>query len=136
MRKHADYKIGAEIKNDLPKINIEIAYTDDFSDDHYTLESMVNEASGTHKIPFSVVKNGQKIGVVVMTGRDLKKFFSDVLAMFDDYDFKQEFYSKILSSLSVELNGFFEYFDKAIIANSFTLESEVKRMKKLSGMVY
>jgi hypothetical protein len=136
MKKHADYRIGAEIQDDLPKIKIDIAYTDDFSDDHYALESMANQASGIQKIPFSLVKNGQKIGVVMMSGRDSKKFFSDVFSMVDDYDFKQEFYSKILSSLSDELNSFFEYFDRSKIASSFTEEGELKRMKRLSGMIH
>jgi hypothetical protein len=134
MKEQVDYRIEATIKNELPKIIIEISYKDDFSDDHYVLEGLEGKVSDTKNIPFSFVKNGEEIGTVVMLNRNADKLLSDAMVLVDDFDFKNEFSSKTLSSISGELSDFFEHFDKSIIANGFTIEGELKRMKKLSGM--
>ena len=134
MKKEVDFKVDAKIENDLPNIIIYINYKDDFSDDNYKLISNSNKEVGSKKIEFSVIKNGEEIGKIDLISKDFNLFFEDFLKLTEDYDFKKEFLN-ISNYVKQELEKFFVFFNDAIILTGVTLEGELKRMKKLSGLL-
>ena|ERR1035437_51567 len=132
--KEIDYRISAQIKGEAPDIQFEIKYKDEFTNDHYTLKSLISE-EGTKRIPFMVIKNNQEFGKVVIENRDVKACLDTFLESTEDMDFKNEFKKQIFEQAEKEINNFFEFFDNSIILRGLTLEGEMKRMKKIAGIL-
>lgn len=135
MRHHIEYKIHSEIKNEVPEIHIDIIYEDDFSNDHYVIESQADESSDSKNIPFTISKNGEYVGKLSMTERDITGFFETMFVDIKDADFKNEFYSKIFKPLSEDISKFIKRYENLVIDNELNVEGEVKRMRVLSGII-
>lgn len=135
MRHHIEYTINSEIKNETPEIRIDILYEDDFSNDHYIIESQADENSDSKNIPFIISKNGNPIGKLNMTERDITGFFETLLSDVQDADFKNEFYSKVFKPLSEDISKFIKRYENLVIDNELTVEGETKRMMALSGII-
>lgn len=132
--KAIDYRISAQVKGEAPDIQFEVIYKDEFTNDHYTLKSLVSE-EGTQRVPFMVIKNNKDFGKVVIENRDVKSCLNNFLDSTEDLDFTNEFKSKIFEQAEKEISNFFEFFDNAIILKGLTLEGEMKRMKKIAGII-
>ena len=135
MRHYIEYKINSDIKNETPEIRIDILYEDDFSNDHYIIESQADESSDSKNIPFIISGNGNPIGKINMTERDTTGFFETILADIKDADFKNEFYSKVFKPLSEDISQFIKRYENLVIDNELTVEGETKRMRVLSGII-
>jgi hypothetical protein len=135
MKQKIDYKISAEITNDLPDIQIVISYVDDFTDDTYIIQSDANEKTDSKNIPFVISKNNQTIGKLDMTERDTTGFFETMFADINDADFREQFFSNIFKPLSVDISKFIKRYENLVIDNELTVEGEVKRMRSLSGIL-
>lgn len=135
MRQKIDYKISPEINNELPDIQIEISYVDDFTDDSYIIQSNATEKTDSKNIPFVISSNGKHIGKLALTERDTKVFFETMFADINDADFKQQFYSQIFQPLSADIAKFITLYENLVINNELTVEGETKRMRALSGIV-
>lgn len=132
--KAIDYRIQAQITSQSPDIQIEIKYLDDFTNDHYILKSLISE-EGTKRVPFLITKNNKDFGKVVIENRDTKACLNAFLESTEDKDFKDEFKKQIFEKAEKEINNFFDFFDNSIILRGLTLEGEMTRMKKLSGII-
>jgi len=135
MRQKIDYKISAEITNDLPDIQVVISYTDDFTDDTYVIQSDSNKKTDSKNIPFVVSKNNKPIGKLEMTERDTAGFFETMFAEINDADFKEQFFSKVSKPLSADIANFIKRYENLVIDNGLTVEGDIKRMRALSGIL-
>lgn len=132
--KAIDYRIKAQISGEKPDIQLEVIYKDDFTNDHYVFKSLVNE-EGTKRVSFVVVKNKEEFGNFVLENRDVKSCLNSFLETTEDIDFNNEFKNKIFEKVEKEVGNFFEFFDNSIILRGLTLEGEMKRMKKVAGII-
>jgi hypothetical protein len=136
MKKEINYKIKTEIAKDLPEIEIQLNYKDDFSNDKYILRSTADYKNGSQLIPFKVYKNGDKLGEVELSKEDYENMFIKFFDKVDDVDFEDEFFHKeILSLISDELTDFMKSYKEEVIDNRLTLEGEKKRMKRMAGIL-
>lgn len=135
MRKAIEHKVQAQIKNESPEIIFEIIYQDDFTNDHYVLKGSGSNDKGSKLMNFNVLKNGKDFSALKMEERNVESFISDFLSLTKDDDFNTEFKSKIYEQSTKEIQNFFEFFDNSIILKGLTLEGELKRMKKMAGII-
>jgi hypothetical protein len=129
-----DFNIKTLIKNELPDITLEISFIDDFTNDNYLIKTIESKQESTKHIPFLVIKNGNDLGEAILKERDFVTFFNEICLLTKDHDFKKSFHT-ITQNIEEEISKFLEYFDDAIIIKGFTLEGELKRMKRIAGIL-
>jgi hypothetical protein len=132
--KAIDYRIKAQIKGETPDIQLEVIYKDDFTNDHYVLKSL-DSKEGAKSINFLVFKNGEDFGNIVLKEKDVQSFLNEFLKKTEDADLVKEFKKQLFPQIEKEINNFFEFFDDAIILKGVTVEGELKRMKKVAGIL-
>ncbi len=135
MKKAIEHKVQAQIKNESPEIVFEIIYQDDFTNDHYVLKGSSSNDKGSKLMNFNVLKNGKDFSILKMEERNVESFISEFLSLTKDDDFNTEFKSKIYEQSTKEIQNFFEFFDNSIVLKGLTLEGELKRMKKMAGII-
>jgi hypothetical protein len=135
MKKAIEHKVQAQIKSEAPEILFEIIYQDDFTNDHYVLKGSGLSDKGSKLMEFNVSKNGKELPSLKMEERNVEEFINNFLATTKDDDFNTEFKSKIYEQSTKEIKDFFEFFDNSIVLKGLTLEGELKRMKKMAGII-
>lgn len=135
MKKAIDHSVKAQIKSEIPEICFEVIYQDDFTNDHYVLNSLNESSQGSNFMKFSVIKNGKELNSLEMKDRDVNKFLNEFINLTNDADFNEEFKSKIYETSKKQIDDFFEFFDKSIVLKGITLEGEINRMKKMAGII-
>ena len=134
MKKEVLYNINTKFINNNPSFIISIDYRDVFSDDNYLLKS--EETNNGENIPVIIVKNGKRIGKEFLLKRDIFKLLNKFFDIVNDYDFKEEFFkNNIDKSINDEMNMFFEEYEKDYVEPELNLEGEIKRMKKIAGII-
>jgi hypothetical protein len=134
--KFIDYNINTEIVNDLPKIELELTYKDKFFDDHYLLRSKPEKDTSSENILFELFKNGEKQSEFSLLKGNVDEFMSQFFVEIDDHDFKEEFYKKDLAvPISNEIDDFLKRYDDIVVSAEITTEGEIKRMKKIAGLL-
>lgn len=135
MKKAIEHKVQAQIKNEAPEILFEVIYQDDFTNDHYVLKGFGIGDKGSKLMDFQIKKNGKDFSSLKMEDRNVELFMSNFLSLTKDDDFNTEFKSKINEQSTKEIKDFFEFFDNSIVLKGLTLEGELKRMKKMAGII-
>lgn len=134
--KYVNYNLETEIVNDLPKIVLELTYKDEFSNDHYLLRNNPDYEKGSEEITFEIIKNGEKKGEISLLKQNINEFFVSFFDVVEDLDFEQEFFKNNLSeTISNEIMDFLKRYEDIVISAEITLEGEIKRMKKIAGLL-
>jgi len=134
MKKLIEHNVNGKIKKESPEICLEVIYQDDFSDDHYILRGL-SENGDSKLLKFEVTKNGQEVTFIEMKERNVNEFLNEFLEHTKDADFNEEFKSKIYDTSSKQITDFFEFYDNSVVTKGLNLEGEIKRMKKMAGII-
>jgi hypothetical protein len=135
MKPLIEHIIKADIKNNSPELILEIAFKDDFFNDRYVLDGKPGSNKNSQEFIFEIKKNGDIIGTINLKERNVPEFLREFLDLTDDIEFNHEFKTKIFESAKKQINDFFEFYDKRVVAYGVTLEGEVKRMQKVAGIL-
>lgn len=134
MKKLIEHNVNGQIKSESPEICLEVMYQDDFSNDHYVLRGLA-ENKDSKLLKFQVTKNGQDLASLEMKDRNVSQFLNEFLNYTEDADFNEEFKSKIYIISEKQITDFFEFYDSSIVLKGLNLEGEIKRMKKMAGIL-
>ena len=134
MKKLIEHSVNGQIKSESPEICLEVMYQDDFSNDHYVLRGL-SENKDSKLLKFEVTKNGQELASLEMKERNVGQFLNEFLNYTEDADFNEEFKSKIYTTSEKQITDFFEFYDSSIVLKGLNLEGEIKRMKKMAGIL-
>jgi hypothetical protein len=126
----SNYKIDTGFtKKDNAFVNAEINYKDDFTNDKYFLNGVIEE----NKIHFNVEKNKKIINKIVFN-KDAKDFSKKLLECSKDYDFVEDFNKKHLNNFCEEINLFLEKTNSSMISKGKIYEGYKSKMMGMAGI--
>lgn len=134
MQQEVKYKVYYEIDNEKPHIEIGFKFKDYFETNNYYLVSESSSKS-IDDLVFEVIKDNKEIGLIRLKDFKTEEFLNEFSNLTKDHDFKKIMISEHKEKVKKDLNNFFEYYKKSILENKFTLEGEIKRMRKVAGII-
>jgi hypothetical protein len=140
-----NYKINTEIVKNIPLVNVEISYKDEFFNDKYNLIGVVREG----ELRFNILKNEKPKtlkeamqystvsydGVSLSTKPD-KDFFIESLSKYvNDYDCIEDFKNNHLESFVNEIAEFISKCNSSMISEGKIYEGYKDKMKRMAGII-
>jgi len=136
MKQRTHSQFQSKILNNLPIVKVLLEYHDDFSNDSYMLITNPNKTTGSKHIEMEVWKNGVKTNDLTLVNEDTDKLFSDLFECVNDYDFQTTLIKENnLQNIQNKLSDFLSKYKELVLPTMLTTEGEVKRMRKLAGIL-
>lgn len=135
MIQNIKYKAYYEIDDEKPHIELGFKFKDYFETCNYYLVSESSSFKSIDNIKFQILKNENEMGEISLENLDVDQFLDKFSSLTSDHDFKKIMISEHKNNVKKDLISFFEKYKKTILENKFTLEGEIKRMRKVAGII-
>lgn len=129
------YKSYFEIEDERPHIELGFKFKDYFETSCYYLISEKNQYKSLEELKFTLIKENKEIGELKLKNYDIENFINNFLKLTEDYDFNKIVNKNYKADIKKDLNSFFDQFKESILENKLTLEGEIRRMRKVAGII-
>ncbi len=126
------FKLETKIDKNKPFLTVLLEYKDSFTDDKFTLHSVLNNVEN---INFSLYKKNQKISDINLKNKEYDIFFNEVFDVINDFDFKEDFKKYNKNNFIYEVSNFINEIDSSIIIENKILKGYRNKMRLMSGIL-